>query len=559
MAASPAEPDWNLLPHDPVQFFGLEPGFDRRALKRRYNELIRQFKPERFPQEFQRIRAAYEQLDEAVRYGQSTDPVGPTIDLSEWMAQGAAQESGAERAGGGAAAPVVIVPLHERVRTGSVSALYRELQERADKTPCDYYALAVISDVVDRQDGQQFAQWLLKGLTAFPNEIGLSTLLHSYFKSGIPAEHCEALLVQCSKIVREDLFFPLTDAAWRMLLRTEHFSHFRNTLEECEKNLKGVNIDNRLAFYLQILRAAVWVADADWIQASFEFIEKNFDRIPSFLDYDVEILSRLRAYIRVREAFLRNDDVRRQIDAAMRDYFSEDQLTGDKSVLACQVLMTQEGERLGAAFADVGNPTYPAFFAVWLWITYDVHERHVEPPKEALDERVWHQRTLALLDQIEQQTRTSRPGIKWATRRVVYRASQAAALLLVSSVVCFIGVMGGMLVVDYSGMRSTDDGIVGITGILGMCIGIFLGFWICRQITKRYWEPFTVRVATECYQEIWQREIINFLARSHLPYQTLRAFVHSFPNTVTSRPWVKHFVDVDYALPVFAIAQRFVV
>ncbi len=82
MAASPAEPDWNLLPHDPVQFFGLEPGFDRRALKRRYNELIRQFKPERFPQEFQRIRAAYEQLDEAVRYGQSTDPVGPPLNRS---------------------------------------------------------------------------------------------------------------------------------------------------------------------------------------------------------------------------------------------------------------------------------------------------------------------------------------------------------------------------------------------------------------------------------------------------------------------------------------------
>src|SRR5436190_22187293 len=63
------DPDWSLLPHDPVRFFGLPDGFDRRELKRRYNQLIRRFKPEKHPQEFQRIRAAYEQLDSGIRYG----------------------------------------------------------------------------------------------------------------------------------------------------------------------------------------------------------------------------------------------------------------------------------------------------------------------------------------------------------------------------------------------------------------------------------------------------------------------------------------------------------
>src|SRR6185436_13154599 len=69
MTDSPGEPDWSLLPHDPVRFFGLAEGFDRRELKRSYNQLIRRFKPEKHPQEFQRIRAAYEQLDSGIRYG----------------------------------------------------------------------------------------------------------------------------------------------------------------------------------------------------------------------------------------------------------------------------------------------------------------------------------------------------------------------------------------------------------------------------------------------------------------------------------------------------------
>ena len=51
----PAGPDWNLLPHSPEEFFGLETGYDRKDLKRKYNQFLKQFKPEKHPQEFQRI------------------------------------------------------------------------------------------------------------------------------------------------------------------------------------------------------------------------------------------------------------------------------------------------------------------------------------------------------------------------------------------------------------------------------------------------------------------------------------------------------------------------
>src|SRR5205807_3335279 len=87
MTDIPDDPDWSLLPHAPVRFFGLNAGFDRRELKRSYNQLIRRFKPERFPQEFQRIRAAYEQLENAIRYGQPTDYTGPPIESLQWLAQ----------------------------------------------------------------------------------------------------------------------------------------------------------------------------------------------------------------------------------------------------------------------------------------------------------------------------------------------------------------------------------------------------------------------------------------------------------------------------------------
>ncbi len=67
--ANHAPGDWRHLPHDPQAFFGLDGDFDRKQLKRAYGALIRQFKPETHPNEFQRIRQAYEQLESRSRYG----------------------------------------------------------------------------------------------------------------------------------------------------------------------------------------------------------------------------------------------------------------------------------------------------------------------------------------------------------------------------------------------------------------------------------------------------------------------------------------------------------
>ncbi len=560
MSVNPDQPDWSLLPHAPLRFFGLSAGFSHRDLKRTYNQFIRHYKPERFPHEFQRIRAAYEQLENALRYGQSAEDLESTGQSYEWMAQAETlmprQQERREECDTSTETPS---PLHERIRSGSVTAIYRELQERKNKTPYDYYALAVLADVVDRRDGRKFVEWILQGLTAFPNEIGLMRLLHAYFGGAVEPGHQESLLVECSKIIREDLFFPLTDPLWRALLGTGNFGNFRDTLRRCETNLKEVNIDNRIAFYLQILRSAMWVADPVWIGEKYEFLEQNFDRIPGFLDYDVELLARLRAYVAVRESFREGDEVRQRLDQAMRDYFCEDQLTGDRSVLACQVFMAQETERLAAAFAEFGSMTYAPFYALWLWVSYDVGERHVEPPKEQVDERIWHERTNALCTQMERQTRSSRLGAKWATRRVLYRIVQASSFFVLPLMISMVG--AGIVSVSNtnSGGRAREDAIIALATLAGVIIGVCGGFWTSKQITKRYWHPFEFRMAAECYRQIWQDEIMNFLARSQLSYHVLRAFILSIPNTVTSTPWVKYYVEHDYALPMFAIAQRFVV
>lgn len=56
--------DFAHWPQDPYQLLGINAGVDERALKRAYAKLIRKFKPEHYPREFARIRAAFEQIQD---------------------------------------------------------------------------------------------------------------------------------------------------------------------------------------------------------------------------------------------------------------------------------------------------------------------------------------------------------------------------------------------------------------------------------------------------------------------------------------------------------------
>ncbi len=56
--------DCSFWPGDARTLFGLAPDASRRDLKRAYSKLIRRFKPEHAPEQFRRLREAFEELDQ---------------------------------------------------------------------------------------------------------------------------------------------------------------------------------------------------------------------------------------------------------------------------------------------------------------------------------------------------------------------------------------------------------------------------------------------------------------------------------------------------------------
>jgi hypothetical protein len=218
----PEEPDWSLLPYDAVGFFQLESGYERNDLRRAYNRLIRTYKPERYPAEFQKIRAAFEQLDNGLRYGRNS----PVVSAEQMVSVDAWQELVSETGDVEAAPephqrsagtkserrtethrksrPDFIQRIVREVRRTGPAAVFDRLNDKQDKSPAEYYVLALLSDATASPSIMRFIKCLMAGLRDHPGERGLSSLLYATLRQQVPAAEIPTLLKMIAKVIRTD-------------------------------------------------------------------------------------------------------------------------------------------------------------------------------------------------------------------------------------------------------------------------------------------------------------------------------------------------------------------
>lgn len=366
------EIDWSLLPYRAKEFFGLPAEFDRKTLKRAYNKLIRQFKPEKFPAEFKKIRAAFEMLEGELRYGVATVNAASSFKEYTWQPTTVA-------AGESAAPAEISQPkrksVRERLGSESPISIYKDLKAQPTKTPYDFFALATLSDVV-ADDATLYLKWLLTGLQEHPNDPGLMPLLQHFFHQDLDASFLRSCLFATSKIVSNDRFYFVTEKGWQRLLRIEEFPQFRHTLAQCESNLKDHRNDMQLVFYSELLKAAIWKADPQWLQQKFALLEGDAGRMGMRLEQELFLLDQLREYHLESASFTRGCPVRTALHNTIVDYYSCDEQEGDAKVIACQNEIGSNAQALLGTFNDDEELESSNFMLLWYSMNEDVSQRH---------------------------------------------------------------------------------------------------------------------------------------------------------------------------------------
>jgi len=367
-------PDWDLLPEDPRGFFGLAADFDRKALKRAYNRLIRQYKPERDPRAFQTIREAYEVLEGELRYGKQTTPPSITPRPSRPEREPPARTS-AQSA--------------QRLLSDP-AGVYDELLALPDKEPPDYYTLALLADVVRPEDPFCFAEHLLAGMAAFPEDEGLYRVMAALCRSQLPGDHVLPLAERVFAVLRDARAYALTEALWRRALSEVAFDVWWDRLREAERVVRGQATVQRTIFLLGLARAAVWRADETWLEETHGAIGDHFAVIADRFEAEMDILEKLIAYRAQAPHFRDHHPLCEAVHRAITAYCERTRWAADRVVLDVCAELRDRCSELGEAFSKSG--VVAAAREVFVAIVEDCTVRsRVEPPEEpsvAMDQEI---------------------------------------------------------------------------------------------------------------------------------------------------------------------------
>jgi hypothetical protein len=189
--------DVHRWPDDPFEVLGVKHPLDLRAVRRAYAQLIRVYKPEHAPEEFRRIRDAYEVLQMHARWAAyESDDAPPPEDAQPSYDAGQPDPA--------AASPSQLDELQDlwqEACRGDPVVAYRRLAELVARQPdreelyARLYWLLVLDPQLDVQRGP--CAWLFAGI----RQTGLRGRLLELYAAAIEDDPEEALSPRCAKLL----------------------------------------------------------------------------------------------------------------------------------------------------------------------------------------------------------------------------------------------------------------------------------------------------------------------------------------------------------------------
>ncbi len=295
--------DIGLLPRFAERFFGLETGYDMRTLKRSYGKAIRRFRPETHPSEFQLVRAAYESLERALRYGRAPSNEGTVVWESPLQGDAVADRaSQAEpradrRTSALAGEPLAPKPTLLQIAVADPVAAMAELKNKPKWQPPDFVLAGLLSDATPTPKRHGFLVWLLRGLKQHPHDRTLYSLIADYLDHDIADREITAVVQFVAKTLRSDDFYPLTESLWLRQFRLRPAADVIAELSDCEACVLSRSPLHGIIFDLRVLSVAAWTSDLEWVRGRMAMMKHGTLDFPDYMESDYQVLDALLRYI----------------------------------------------------------------------------------------------------------------------------------------------------------------------------------------------------------------------------------------------------------------------
>ncbi|PCJ60915.1 MAG: hypothetical protein COA79_07595 [Planctomycetota bacterium] len=532
-------------------FFNLPDGFNKKDLKRSYNKYIKYFKPEKFPEEFQKIRKAYEEAIAFLRDGplhnipsdDSEDAIlNDYSELSDEFGYDdimeAANEKESEFRENISIEREKILALLD---TKPIDEIYDSLKKNAHK-PTHYYHLAIISDVIGNDEG--FVYWILKGIKRFGfDSENLGEILNEFVKKMKGENNWKNLILTFSDQCPASLFYQILSDMLSDFGHTLPMDEYIQFLEDCEASLDFNDdyLSDKCYFYLKVIIEFSLKGDFAWLENKFNYIDQNQDLLsePAFEYF--ELISSLFAYREIVSLFstqIRNNDLSDSISKCIDSFCTRDGIEMDKTFLSTLTVIEESGKDLIKFVPfDVEHSYMELLFHIFFFIASNQSARlpFEEDPeiKETIGEEIAN-----VVHEVDKKTNASFLGSFWGIFNLGYMAMLA-----------LIGMLPLLLfsVVNSSGI------------VLGIELFWALGVWfiIKPKFADVLRDKINISIAIRCYRKIWRPIVLKYLLTNRCPLGILLEGINSISNDEQNTPYLHMFMDSDSLLTMVSITSRF--
>ncbi len=278
-----------------MEFFGLDNSYTRKDLKRAYTRRIKEFKPEKFPIEFQKIREAYEQLEEALRYGHSFIPESAIDGVT---ASKPIENPSEIFEGPHASFPSdtkFISPFTERYpidKFENLDAILKTLEKNTEKLPEEYCLLALIKE--QKQGQAAYFEAIIEGIIKYHDNSFLNQQFYQCCKLEYDVEFLRNILTKMSAALPS--FYYKTEKLWHQFFEKSDFPKFIKLFDHCTDQLRFDEQSNASIFYSRFICRYFFQCPLDWVTAITQSFENEPLERQEFLDYEINLIDALIDY-----------------------------------------------------------------------------------------------------------------------------------------------------------------------------------------------------------------------------------------------------------------------
>jgi hypothetical protein len=484
---SDEQPKWELLPRDPLAFFDLESPFDRKDLKRKYNRLIKLYKPEKSPEEFKRIRAAYEQLEDWLKDQDEGDaprvPAAPVFDDRTYFQQKEAPKS--------------VIDL------GSVP-LDQPPQE-APKGPSSLskrYFNALSEEAHRGADPIRFLTHLLQGMRDFPNDRSLDVLVQNFIELNWDRDTLNQIF---SLVLRyqPSNFYGLTLSGWHRYAALTSSSVWQEKIDQVEGHLLLDHPGAAFEFYQGLLFYHWSTVDIDWFKQKLDLIEDLGRNASDHSQFNMDLLQYLWDYRKVADGLIAGNGI--------LEYVHE------HIVLFCRDFTEQGARRFqdmhrellvqGSAYIDAlpeGDSRLNALFRVLNGLSLiALDELQIERPKR---EQMMNYMTF---DAHYRKMSLGLRGVGAYWRICITLATVVPITLIL--------ILTGFYVL----IEPLISGLSPAFKFMVMFLSMFFGYLALTKLANPIIQPLVSRQRDRFYHLYWRLEFLDFIHDTHIPAHEL--------------------------------------